>query len=46
MVTRKVELKQHESLAELEDRMHKVEHELIVEGTQKMLSRIAASSAH
>ncbi|KAH9818440.1 formyl transferase [Melampsora americana] len=44
VVTRKVELRKHESLAELEDRMHKVEHELIVEGTRDMLSRIARSS--
>ncbi|EGG06601.1 uncharacterized protein MELLADRAFT_29139, partial [Melampsora larici-populina 98AG31] len=43
VVIRKVELKKQESLAELEERMHKVEHELIVEGTREMLSRIAKS---
>lgn len=44
VVTRKVELRKEESLAELEDRMHKVEHELIVEGTREMLLRIATST--
>lgn len=37
IVTREVELKEGESLEELEGRMHDVEHGLIVEGTRKAL---------
>ena len=37
VVTAEVELKEGESLEELEDRIHKVEHELIVEGTRRVL---------
>lgn len=37
IVTREVELKEGESLEELEERMHAVEHGLIVEGTKRAL---------
>ena len=37
IVTKEVELKEGESLEELEERMHAVEHGLIVEGTKKAL---------
>ncbi|KAG0142400.1 hypothetical protein CROQUDRAFT_135587 [Cronartium quercuum f. sp. fusiforme G11] len=46
VVMRSVELKKNEGLIELEERMHKVEHELIVEGTREMLLRIVGKSAH
>ena len=37
IVTAEVEIRQGESEAELEERMHKVEHKLIVEGTRRTL---------
>jgi phosphoribosylglycinamide formyltransferase len=40
IVTREVELKQGETLEELEGRMHDVEHGLIVEGTRKVLESL------
>ena len=40
IVTQEVELRKDESLEELEERIHKVEHGLIVEGTRKTLERI------
>jgi len=41
IVTQEVELKGDESLDELEERIHKVEHGLIVEGARRTLQRIA-----
>ncbi|OAV94075.1 phosphoribosylglycinamide formyltransferase [Puccinia triticina 1-1 BBBD Race 1] len=43
ILTRTVELKKDESLDGLKQRMHDVEHELIVAGTFEMLRRIASS---
>ena len=40
IVTKEVELKQGESLEELETRIHDVEHGLIVQGTRKTLEGI------
>ncbi|KAH7408568.1 phosphoribosylglycinamide formyltransferase [Phaeosphaeria sp. MPI-PUGE-AT-0046c] len=40
VVTQEVELRQGEGLEELEERMHAVEHGLIVEGTRKMLAEM------
>lgn len=40
IVTAEVELKEGESLEELEERIHKVEHGLIVEGTKRALASI------
>ncbi|KAF2730672.1 phosphoribosylglycinamide formyltransferase [Polyplosphaeria fusca] len=40
IVTEEVELKEGETLDELEERMHKVEHGLIVEGTKRVLEGI------
>ena len=37
IVTKEIELREGESLDELEERVHKVEHGLIVEGTRKAL---------
>jgi phosphoribosylglycinamide formyltransferase len=37
IVTKEIELREGESLEELEERVHKVEHGLIVEGTRKAL---------
>tara|TARA_R110002003_G_scaffold40_7_gene2672 strand:+ start:9773 stop:10114 length:342 start_codon:yes stop_codon:yes gene_type:complete len=37
IVTQEVQLKEGESLDELEERIHKVEHGLIVEGTRRTL---------
>ncbi|KZM23563.1 Phosphoribosylglycinamide formyltransferase 1 [Ascochyta rabiei] len=41
IVTREVELRENESLEELEARMHKVEHGLIVEGTRVTLDGLS-----
>ena len=41
VLTREVELHEGESLEELEERIHKVEHGAIVEGTRRMLEKIA-----
>lgn len=40
IVTQEVELKEGETLDELEERIHKVEHGLIVEGTRRTLEKI------
>ncbi|KAI9601597.1 hypothetical protein H4Q26_001426 [Puccinia striiformis f. sp. tritici PST-130] len=40
ILTRTVELKKNESLEALNQRMHELEHELIVAGTSEMLRRI------
>lgn len=40
VLTREVELREGESLEELEERIHGVEHGAIVEGTRRMLERI------
>jgi phosphoribosylglycinamide formyltransferase len=37
IVTREVEIRQGETEEQLEERMHAVEHKLIVEGTHKTL---------
>lgn len=37
VLTQEVELKEGETLEELEERIHEVEHRLIVEGTRKVL---------
>jgi phosphoribosylglycinamide formyltransferase len=37
IVTQEVELRREEGLEELEERIHKVEHGLIVEGTRRVL---------
>ena len=40
IVTKEVELREGESLDDLETRIHEVEHGLIVEGTRKTLEKI------
>jgi phosphoribosylglycinamide formyltransferase len=40
IVTKEVELREGESLDDLETRIHEVEHGLIVEGTRRTLERI------
>jgi phosphoribosylglycinamide formyltransferase len=40
IVTQEVPLREGESLDELEERIHEVEHDLIVEGTRKTLEKI------
>ncbi|KAF2015455.1 phosphoribosylglycinamide formyltransferase [Aaosphaeria arxii CBS 175.79] len=44
IVTQEIELKEGESLDELEERVHKVEHGLIVEGTRKTLEALKNQS--
>lgn len=39
-MTEEVELREHESLEQLETRMHEVEHRLIVEGTRIALEKL------
>ncbi|KAA1088441.1 hypothetical protein PGT21_007016 [Puccinia graminis f. sp. tritici] len=46
ILTRTVELKKDESLEALSQRMHEVEHELIVAGTHAMLRRIASQPSN
>ena len=41
LITQEVEIRKGESLAELEERMHEVEHELIVKGTSIALEMLA-----
>lgn len=45
IAVQEVELRQGESLEELEDRIHQVEHRLIVEGTKKKLQEIGDKRA-
>ena len=44
IVTKEVELKEGESLEELEERMHAVEHGLIVEGTRRVIEELKSSA--
>jgi phosphoribosylglycinamide formyltransferase len=45
LVVREVEIKKGDTLADLEARIHGVEHEIIVEGTKKIVEEIAAEEA-
>jgi phosphoribosylglycinamide formyltransferase len=40
ILTKEVELREGETLDDLEERIHKVEHGLIVEGTRKVLESL------
>jgi phosphoribosylglycinamide formyltransferase len=42
LIVRKVEIKEGDSLQDVENRIHGVEHEIIVEGTKKILEELAA----
>jgi len=43
ILTREVECREGETLAQLEDRMHAVEHELIVKATSHVVGEIVAA---